>query len=257
LGVYGDDIRVTVNSSDEVMSFGYTYTEDVVFPSADVIGVSAAYNRLFADRSLELSYKGFVDKNGAARTYLVYNIESYYINALTGQICDFYGRPVPDAPADVEYTDIRGIAAEKAINEFKRHGVTLSTADGKFNPGGFITEREFTTLADRVCRSYEVYPLYGRQNNDQNGQSLPDKNLTRAAAARILVQALGLAPAAELKGIYKTPFADVSDARSDIGSIALAYALGAFKADGEGRFRPDSDMTRADAMQTLYDYVSS
>ncbi|MCL2055386.1 MAG: S-layer homology domain-containing protein [Oscillospiraceae bacterium] len=257
IAVWGDDVRINVNSNDEVMSFNYSYTEDVQFPSASINSVSEAHNSLFKQKSFELNYKGFVALDGKTHTYLVYSIEPYYINAKTGEISDFFGNPLKDEASDVVYSDTKGIAAERAINEFKRHGITLETTGGKFEPNKPITESEFAELVDRICSSWSVYRSYVSENTDKDGNRAPAKNLTRETAAKMLIQGLRLEQAAALKGIYKTPFTDISENNPDIGFIAIAYAKGAFRPDSEGRFNPKGGMTRAQAMQALYGYVSN
>ena len=58
----------------------------------------------------------------------------------------------------------------------------------------------------------------------------------------------------ELKGIYKTPFSDVKSNDENIGAIAIAYAKG-FIPKGNGKFNGEQKITRAEAVQMIYDYL--
>lgn len=255
--VSDDYAYINVNSNNEVMSFNYKYTEDVKFQKADILSVNNAYSKIFAQVTPELSYNGFIDKNGKTKTYLVYNYGGYTINAKTGKLCDYYGNDVVSSgDTTISYSDIKGISAEKAINEFKRHGVTLESINGKFEPNKAITEQEFSHLVDNIFNTWVAYPMYFKENsNDTNNSKLvSDKNLTKAAACKYLVQVWNADDYAKLKGIFKTPFTDVPETRSDIGYIAIAYAKGFIPAS-YGKLNPDKTMTRAEAIQMLYDYI--
>ena len=58
----------------------------------------------------------------------------------------------------------------------------------------------------------------------------------------------------ELKGIFKTPFSDVKSSDANIGAIAVAYAKGFMKGE-DGKFNGNRKITRAEAVQMIYDYI--
>ncbi|MCH5349631.1 MAG: S-layer homology domain-containing protein, partial [Oscillospiraceae bacterium] len=58
----------------------------------------------------------------------------------------------------------------------------------------------------------------------------------------------------KLSGIFKTPFSDVKKTDENIGSIAVAYAMG-FIDKGNGTFGGSKKVTRAEAVQMIYDYI--
>ncbi len=257
--VTGDDIRITVDSENQVTGFNYNYSDDVKFPSANsIISVEKAYETAFAEKPAGLKYSGFVDNEGKAHTYLVYNPGSYYVNARTGKLCNYDGTDfIPDGPDSV-FSDIEGIAAEKAITELKRHGVSLVTSGGKFEPDKLINSSEFTDFLSLIYRNNGGITPYSAGANDAS-EVVEDINgnivyLTKADACKYLVQAWGAEDYAKLKGIYTTPFSDVPSTRSDIGYIALCYGKGAIS-QTSGKFNPDSSMTRAEAVKMIYDYL--
>lgn len=256
--VENENVNIGVNSYGEVISFSYNFTEDCAFESPDgVIGEEEAFAGLFAQKEPQLKYTGFITRNGKAKTYLVYVMGSYNLNAKTGKLSDYYGNAPDSPPAEAEskgYSDISGISTEKAINELYRHGITLETKDGKFEPDKLINEHEFVNLLDTVY-SYPV-PLRGMGDLvSPDGQKVEAKPLSRANSAKLFVTAMGGNDYAELKGIFSVPFPDVDKNSDNIGYIAIAYSMGAINPDSAGNFRPNAGMTRAQAMQFIYNIL--
>ncbi len=84
-------------------------------------------------------------------------------------------------------------------------------------------------------------------NGMGDGTYAPEKVVTRAEMAKLLVVALGLEQGAILlKG--ETQFADVDTNHWATGYINIAVAQGLIKGDGDGNFRPDADVNYAEAV---------
>ncbi|MBQ8569873.1 MAG: S-layer homology domain-containing protein [Oscillospiraceae bacterium] len=252
-----NDIRVTVNSEGEVMSFSYTY-DDISFPEPKIITEDEAYKALFDSTDFDLYYSGFMRLDGKPKTYLLYSAEEYHINAETGRLCGYNGTEytLEEAETDCPYTDISDNWTENYITKLYSYGITLSTEDNMFRPDEAITEREFAQLLDKLYYSDVMPILYGNYAYDNNSR-LGNTPLTKAASAKLYIIAKGGKEFAELKGIYKAPFKDIDPKREDLGYIAMAYAMGAVKADSQSNFNPDSKVTRAYAMYLIYTYISN
>ncbi len=255
--VSDDSIYITVDSNNNVTQFNYSYTDDVKFTKQTILSTEQAYTELFKQQKPELYHNGYVDLKGKAKTYLVYSMGIYTLNAKTGKLCAYNGAEIVENAADIKYTDINGIAAQKAIEELTRHGVTLDTTGGKFQPDMVITEEEFTTLCTKVFNNYEIYYYYINNNTNTKTKAVNDKNLTKTAACKYMVKAMNAEDYAKLKGIYTTPFKDVAANSEDIGYIAICYGKGAIKLDSTAKFNGSKEMTRADAILMLYNYIKA
>lgn len=255
--VSGNSININVNSDGEVMSFDYDY-DNIKFPEAKIISADQAYDFLFNQTDFDLYYSGFQTLDGKAKTYMLYSLDTYYINAKTGRLCSYDGGEYNSAESSgsCPYTDISGNWAEKYITKLYDYGITLSVNDNKFSPDSAITEREFARLLDSLYYS-EVMPLlYGDYAYDDTS-TLGNSPLTKAESAKLYILARDGKAFAELKGIYKSPFKDVKSTDSNVGYISLAYAMGAVKGDSSGNFNPDSKITRAYAMYMIYNIIAS
>ena len=96
-------------------------------------------------------------------------------------------------------------------------------------------------------------PYYVEDGNYQKEEKAV--TLTKKEAAKVFVDVYGGSDYAELKGIYRAPFKDVAVSDDYVGYIAIAKALGFASADKNGNYSPDKVLTRAQAMQMIYDYI--
>lgn len=252
--VYGDYINVTVDSNGVVTNFSCNYTDDVKFPSADILTSDEALDKLYTQRDFDYYYTGWITKDGKVRTYLLYNMDSFYLNAKTGRLCGWSGEPLNDYTnsRDVKYTDIKGIPQEQAILTMQKYGVTV-TSDSKFQPNEIITKQEFEGLLSSAIRGYDEDVM--EEGMDMDAYKAEQKKpVTRTDAAVLFTKGYDNNHLAELKGIYKTPFSDVKSSDENIGAIAIAYAKG-FIPKGDGKFNGEQKITRAEAVQMIYDYL--
>ncbi len=257
--VYGDKIYVSVDSEGTVTYYDFSHTKDVKFPSADILSTDEAFAKLYEQQDFDYYYDGWISKDGKVKTYLLYQMDSFYINAKTGKLCTWSGEDRNESvdTRKIKYTDIKGIPQEKAILELQRHGAMLSK-DKKFRPNDNIEYQEFETLLysalnGGVAANEEV--LVPEEVSSENSTKADtSKYITREQAAVIFAKASGFGSYAELKGIYKTPFSDVKSSNENIGAIAIAYSKGFLKGEN-GKFGGEKNITRAEAAQIIYDYI--
>ncbi len=257
--VYGDWIHITVDSEGTVTNYSFNHTEDVEFPSADILSADEAFAKLYEQMDFNYYYDGWITKDGKVKTYLIYQMDFFYLNAKTGKLCSWNGEDAKESidTTKIKYTDIKGIPQEKAILELQRHGAMLSE-DKKFRPNDNIEYKEFenllySALNDDVLVAEEVeVPVEGQSGISKKADT--SKYITREQAAVIFTKASGYGKYAELKGIYKTPFSDVKSSNENIGAIAIAYAKGFLKGEN-GKFDGEKNITRAEAAQIIYDYI--
>ncbi len=248
--VEGDVIWVNVDFSGEVCSISYKYT-DVKFPSVPKFDNDKAFEQLFKQIKLRYYYDGYYKKDGTAKTYLLYDINDYTLDSKY-RVVEWDGTPLPAERDDnTDYTDISGIAQENAIKTLARYGITLETKNGKFDPNSKLTDKEFATVIYKATRNY--VPYYVEDGNYQKEEKAV--TLTKKEAAKVFVDVYGGSDYAELKGIYRAPFKDVAVSDDYVGYIAIAKALGFASADKNGNYSPNKVLTRAQAMQMIYDYI--
>lgn len=248
--VEGDTIRINVDISGEINSISYRYT-DVKFPSVPKFDKDKAFEQLFKQIKLRYYYDGYYKKDGTVKTYLLYDINGYILDSKY-RIVSWDGTPLPaEKYEDTNYTDIKGIAQENAINTLARYGITLDTKNGKFDPNAKLTDKEFAAVVYKATRNY--VPYYIEDGNYQKEEKAV--TLTKKEAAKVFVNVYGGSDYAELKGIYRAPFKDVAVSDDYVGYIAIAKALGFASADKNGNYSPNKVLTRAQAMQMIYDYI--
>lgn len=248
--VEGDTIRINVDFSGDVGSISYIYT-DVKFPSVPKFDNDKAFEQLFKQIKLRYYYDGYYKKDGTVKTYLLYDINGYILDSKY-RIVSWDGTPLPaEKYEDTNYTDIKGIAQENAINTLARYGITLETKNGKFDPNAKLTDKEFAAVVYKATRNY--VPYYIEDGNYQKEEKAV--TLTKKEAAKVFVNVYGGSDYAELKGIYRAPFKDVAATDDYVGYIAIAKALGFASADKNGNYSPNKVLTRAQAMQMIYDYI--
>ena len=80
-----------------------------------------------------------------------------------------------------------------------------------------------------------------------------DAEVTREEAAVYMIRAIGAENYAKYNDIYVTPFNDVTENK---GYIALLSAMGVLSGDGNGNFNPNREMTRAESIIMIYNYLT-
>lgn len=248
--VENDTISIMVDKNGNVEDINSNYT-DVKFPKAYTLDKDKAFEQLFKQIKISLYYDGYYKPDGTVRTYLLYDIPSYTLNGNYRLVSWDGSAYEPPAENDTDYTDIKGIAQEKAITTLARYGIVLPSEGGKFDPKAKLTDKEFAQVVYAAIRNY--VPYYISNGNYKNEEKAI--TLTKKEAAKVFVDCYGGSGYAELKGIYRAPFKDVASSDEYVGYIAIAKALGFAAADKDGNYSPNKTLTRAQAMQMIYDYI--
>lgn len=272
--VEGEYIYVTVDSKGTVTNYSFNYTEDVTFVPNKIIGSAKAFDKLYEQRDFDCYYDGWITKDGKVKTYLIYKMDNFLLNANTGALCSWNGEKLsaPSTPArEIKYTDIKGIPQEEAIRMLQKYGVTLSvdTETKQFKPYDIITEKEFENLISSALGGYAIaYDDVEMEEVEEDSKASAaakkkaeaeekDKaETTMEEAAVIFARRYLSADIAKLNGIFKSPFSDVTSGNKNVGYIAVANAKGFVKGEN-GKLVCEKKLTRAEAMQMVYDYIKS
>lgn len=270
--VTNNAVRVTVDINGAVTRYNFDHTENITFPKADIISTDEAFKKLFEQENFEKYYGGWITKDGEFKTYLLYNMGSFTLNAKTGKICNWDGSPRDTGSmgyhTDAKYSDIKDIPQRDVVLEMQKYGVTLRTDGKKFLPNDPISEEEFSNLLaelfnEAVAIDYaeleEVYddsPEGKAKAKAAAEAAAKDRaETTRREAAVMFAQMYDHSNIAGIKGIFKSFYSDIKSSDENAGHIAIAYAKGFFGKTADGQFHGDKVITRAEAMQLVYDYL--
>ena len=280
----GNMISVGVDTTDgSISSYSNSFDDAVTFDSAagiltmdqaidawlDTYEVRLAYIRVPA--AIDYSkpeYKPLMDY-GISYLYKLtlgyaLNRENYLlgIDAKTGKAV------APDwgtTDEGLSYSDIAGHWAQSKIEKLAQFGVGY-TGD-KFSPNAVLTQIDLIALlASTEGYTYDAssedsadnlynyaYQLGILTKSERNDKAV----LTRAATVKLILNAVGYGPVAQLQGIYRTKFVDDRSIPADCyGYVALAQGLGMVAGNNSNRFLPNSNATRAQAAVMLYNLMA-
>ncbi|MGN0697100.1 MAG: YcdB/YcdC domain-containing protein [Oscillospiraceae bacterium] len=252
-----DYVDIKVDFNGEVTGFNYSY-HDMDFPEPELVSEDTAYEMLFENMAPQLKYTGFTDKQMRSHTYLTYIYDSSFVlNALTGERINFFSGKAyytDEAPAEekpMTYSDINGYKYEKEISTLLAYGICIRTENGRLAPDENITVGEFYDLTGEL---FGVSLPYFESEEELNAYR--SKTLTYAELAKLYVlNYTGCGEAAEIKGIYRSPFPDIPETHAYCGYIAIAKAQG--MADGnDGKFSPNKGISKGRCLKLLYDYIA-
>lgn len=250
---------VTVSAYDNKV---YRYNlrwADLAFPATDgALSEAAAEEKALAAYPLKLTYQT-VPKDGEQVIRPVYAFEpmSAYFDGFTADPLDYRGEPVKNY-ARPSFTDIAGHNYEPEI----RILIDLGAIDGgatTYRPDDAVTTAEFLKILTCVAGDgpkplpladgpwYKAYIDAGRKREFVLAGETVDQGaaVTRAAAARYIVRALGLEYLGKLGGIYQLPSGD-SKVTADRGYLALAWGLNILQPEGN-TLKPQQKVTRGEA----------
>lgn len=264
-------VRIIVNKEDGTIDAIDSYWDDgqefeVVDP-ADVIPMETALETRLSSMKFEAAYISIpasmedyeISYDMTLCWHYIDEIGSYGVDAVTGELLSYdYG------PAEVQvYDDVEGIDQEEMILKLAEYSVGFD--GGSFQPDKEFTIRDMLTIIlcmdgnsdmegwDFADMAYRVKSLGA---GDFAGAD-PEAQVTRAEFARALVSAAGYGEAAAIQGIYSCGFADEPDvAPENLGAVAIAYGLGIIDADDDGMIRSDEGLTRAQAAEIAYNFLS-
>lgn len=183
------------------------------------------------------------------------------IDAKSGKAVEPDWQPLEDG---MTYRDVSGHWAQKQIEKLARFNVGYT--GGSFRPnaaltqldliallvstGGYTYDASMENAADNLYEyAYDLGLLTPEQRNDK-------AILSRAATVKLILDAAGCGPVAQLKGIYHTKFVDDSSIPADCyGYVALAQGLGIISGNAANYFLPNASATRAQAAVMLYNLM--
>lgn len=167
-------------------------------------------------------------------------------------------------PAQAAFSDVETDSwYEEAVTQMAENGLLQGYPDGRFGPEDPITAAQFVVITVR-CAGAELPHMgaghwakpegeYAYKQGWYDWDELPptgegfDEPITRQLAVKILMKAL----LPEARGDYNRESAKIQDFSALNGRyyepVLAAYSCGVVTGDGEGKFRPESGLSRAEA----------
>lgn len=280
----GNSIYVGVDATDgSISSYSNNFDDEVTFDSAsgiltmgqaidawlDTYEVQLGYIRV--PTAIDYSrpeYKSLMDY-GISYLYkltLGYALqrEDYLlgIDAKTGKAV------APSWAAEQDgfrYSDVAGHWAQDKIEKLAEFGVGYT--GGKFSPNAALTQLDLIALlastegyvydASEKGAADNLYEYAYRLGILAKGERNDKAVLTRTAAVKLILNAVGYGPVAQLQGIYRTKFVDDSSIPAEsYGYVALAQGLGMVTGNASNRFLPNVNTTRAQSAVMLYNLMA-
>ncbi len=239
-----------------VISYSLSFTGGEFKDPAQAIGEEAAYKKLLFYSPIVRCY---VKTGGSYKECVTLEKTGVTLDAITGEILN----KNQDENISFSYDDIKGHWVEKAAVALSEIQVGFEGA--ALNPDSDVTQEDFLRLiASGIYGNYyhtysqdDLYEALIREKVISEDEKAPSSQVKREDAFVYIIRMINLEKVAELKDIYKVDFADgklLSEGK--VGYSAILSGLGVITGDG-GYLRPQSNLTRAEAIAMLYRYLLS
>lgn len=266
-----ENVALRIGNSGYVTEYRLNYNAIKYPKPTNIVSAEDAYKSFFKNVGLDLKYKlAYRTADKKIVSALVYNAKRQLIvDAFTGEITDYNGNPIVVAKTISGYTDLNNSKYKKYAEKLYAYRISIAGEDGKLRENDAITLQEFGTLLSgagissswvysddvEVAVDDDVVPVSVNtaNNNTSNNQN---KKLTRKEVAKYLVSGIYGDKITSLKGIFKSPYKDVSESSEYVGYIAVAKATGLMKGVSSTKFKPNTYFKRGEALKLVYDYLS-
>ncbi len=245
LRVNGDNINIEFSPDGVLTGYRINYS-DVEFRSPeDILSADEVMAEYWENNDLNLYYLARIHDK-ITKTVLVYGTDSnIYCDAFTGEPIYSYGRSGEDS-------NISAISDKLLKNKaeiLEAHGLYVTSGMKSEKDG--VQLQTYMNLLNRIA----TMGVYGRLDKLPLSCDMDDDTakITTGDAMVLFTAAECGTSVPELKGIFKSPYTDVSDSDSCIGYYAIAHAL---LGSGETVLGAGEQFTYADMIELVYDYLT-
>lgn len=248
-------ISVSYDAKNQcITSYRLNFTEGEFENPENAIGEEAAYGKILEYAPIVPLY---IVSNGVYQRVFTLDCNSIQIDAVTGEIKDGY----KSENKNYSYSDMEGHWAEAAAEKLAE--IQIGFEGDKLNPDANVTQKELLRfLASGIFGKYyaeytddDLYRILIDNEIITEEEKSPDALVTREGAFVYVIRFAGLEKVAKLADIYKVSYADehlLSEGK--IGYAAILSGLGVICGNG-GNLRPNRNITRAEAVTILYNYL--
>lgn len=231
--VSGDRINISLDAENKLTSYRINYTEaDFVSPEK-MLSADEIMDIYWENNDIDLYYLASTHDR-KTKTVLVYGTDStIYCDAFTGEQKYNWDN------IDTDLSGIKTASVKEKAEILKYHNFIIG--NGKFSENDTVSENELYTMLNY----YSYYPT---------ADNTEDKKLTRGEAMKIITISACGDEIPSLKGIFKSPYSDVSDDDENVGYYAIAYALTGSKADKLNAAEP---FTYGEMIELVYNMLAN
>jgi hypothetical protein len=262
-------VSVTLNNTTGAITGYYlSWFENVSFPAVtNIVTPEAALKTIsdFVGYNKYYMSNGRTEDNSKINVSLIYRFDgNVMVDPFTGKLIDWnFEEPTRLDNTLPDYTDLDGHWAEEMVKTLADNGIFVWGGD-TFDPDKAITRGEFFSYMRFYSNNSWLFSQISSGISSRwgwesigSGFSDPDagKVITRQEAMKILCEMAGYGDIGKHYQIFAYPFnADGIDEEYK-GYVAILYALGLIRGDGNGNFNAKDDLTRAEAAQIAYNIV--
>lgn len=248
-------ITVTYDAKNKcITSYRLNFLEGEFENPEKAIGEAEAYEKILEYSPIIPLY---IVNNGIYKKVFTLDCYSIQIDAVTGEIKDEYKK----ANRNYSYSDIEDHWVCEAAEKLSE--IQVGFEGDKLNPEAPVTQKELlrffaSGIFGKYYAEYSEEDLYSILTDNKiitEEEKSPDMPVTRENAFVYVIRFAGLEKVAKLSDIYKVNYQDghlLSEGK--IGYAAILSGLGVICGNG-GKLRPDRNITRAEAITVLYNYL--
>lgn len=267
--VESDNISIGIDAvNKDINSYNISWYKGE-FPSREkTISIDKAHEILFDKIGFNLNYISIYnnekpeDKKDVKLVYFVSQDKPTIIDAKTGDILDYSGKPYKENKIP-SYTDIEDSYAKDKINTLSEYSIGFST--DKFNPKDKIKQKDFLYLLWKSVNPYRteteadsdvIYKELTRQNIIKAEEENRERVVNKEEAVKFVIRAMKYEKLAEISNIYKDLFKDQKDISPNLkGHMSIAYGLKLINVDGSGFINPKYELLREDAASMIFEFM--
>lgn len=238
-----DYASISLDKNMKLESYYINFT-NIDFVSPDkMLTEQQVLDKFYEASPMKLNYLVKLGKKKTSSALVYSNNNTLRCNAFTGEPVYTwqYGTSAENDLSGI--TDPNVLSMAQALDD---NGVIIGTE--KFAQGDAVRFSDFDRMMDYISGYSRYYPTYNGNSDDAE-----DSLLTRGEAMKLFTQRAAGSTVAELKGIFKSPFSDVSDSDPNVGYYAIAYAMGAVKG---GTFNASAAYTYGELITLVYDKLT-
>jgi hypothetical protein len=234
-----------------------------------------AYKALYSNLDFSMQYIRKMDYSKGSSSVpeikLAYVLENFsgMIDSNNGAVLDYSGKPVKES-TKIEFSDIKGNSAEKDIQLLIDMGI-LDDESGKFNANNELLQKDFVKMIVRAIGPYVItYTTSTGDSKDEYDQyykiaierkiisekeKLPNAQISRQIAAKMLARALNVGFVGDLSNIYTLSFKDAKLVGTQYkGYVAIASELGIVLPESSN-FNPTRHVLRGEAATMIVNFL--
>lgn len=255
--VSGNYLTVRVDAdTKQIGSYTRSFTEGLSFPDLSTCLSEAEIFEIMDEKmNFLLTYLPTKEGNKLAYTFL--HPEGQLFDPYTGKLLNYDGTHLQEAFVP-QYTDIHGHWAEDMIVTLLDNGYYFS--ENEFRPDAAITKKEFLQFFRMIGNDTdeELNKFIAKLEEIPVEEADINAVMTKETISKYFIYYLGYQKIAAVDEMFLYPFPDGEEVDASLkGDITILTGLGIFKGSSDGHFYPKKQLTRAEAVSCVYNFLAT